>query len=109
MFISIACKSQIYVSKSYSDSLDALRKANIGKQFPDFKVTGFDGNNFSNSDLKGKITLINFWFEGCHPCVAEFAALNNLFKKFYGNKSFNFVSFTFEDSSDIKKYLKNIP
>ena len=106
VFISIECKSQIYVSKSYRDSLNAIRKANIGKQFPDFKVTDIDGNNFSNSDLEGKITLINFWFEGCHPCVAEFAALNDIFEKFYRNKSFNFITFTFEYSSDIKKNVK---
>lgn len=56
-----------------------------------------------NERLKGKVVLINFWFEGCHPCMAEMKALNNLYKELNGNKDFIFLSLTWENKEAIKR------
>jgi thiol-disulfide isomerase/thioredoxin len=47
--------------------------------------------------------LINFWFEGCHPCLAEFGALNELAEKLKGNKDFEFISFTWDNRETIDR------
>ncbi len=49
------------------------------KKFPAFQGKDFDGNTvdetlFSNNT----VTLVNFWFNGCSPCVAELPALQQL-------------------------------
>lgn len=106
LLISMACKSQQYVLKDFSDSMRNVDKGHIGKSFPDFNVTDMDGKYFSDSLLNGKITLINFWFKSCRPCIAEFKRLNEIFEKFRNNKLFNFISFTFEDTSAIKGIVK---
>ena len=80
----------------------AMIKAVTGKPFPTFVVANEEGI-INNDSLKGKIVLINFWFEGCHPCVTEFPALNELAQKLKGNKGFEFISFTFDNPETIKR------
>ena len=45
---------------------------------PDFSLPDLEGQRFSNDDLKGKITLINFWGTWCGPCKAEVPDLARL-------------------------------
>ena len=42
------------------------------KLFPEFKSKDFDGNEVTKDIFKDKkLTLVNFWFNGCAPCVGE--------------------------------------
>lgn len=76
-------------------SLSAQRiEKKEGKPFPTFKAKSLDGRTFSSKQIKGKVTLINFWFEACSPCVAEFDALNDIYNRFKDNPDFEFISFT---------------
>jgi peroxiredoxin len=85
------------------DSLfQAKMKEAIGKPFPKFAVADKDGI-VNNDSLMGKVVLINFWFKACHPCIAEFGALNELAEKLKGTKDFQFISFTRENAKTIKK------
>jgi len=86
--------------------IDSFNKAKIreatGKPFPNFVVVN-EGGQINNDSLKGKVVLINFWFEGCHPCLAEFGALNELAQKLKRNKDFEFISFTWDNAETIKR------
>ena len=57
----------------------------------------------NNESVKGKVVLINFWFEGCHPCMAEMAAFNDLFNRMKNSKDFIFISVTRDDKETIKR------
>ena len=82
LFLSIFGKGQQYVSEGFIDSLHNVEKGYIGKNFANFNLEDISGNFFSDSGFKEKITLVNFWFESCLPCVAEFIPLNQIFEKF---------------------------
>lgn len=75
---------------------------NTGKSYPAFQAESLAGISYSQSNLIGKITIINFWFELCEPCLAELDALNNLWVKLNDNKKFQFISFT-RDAPDIAR------
>ena len=47
--------------------------------FTDFSGEDFDGNKVDDSLFSGNaVTVVNFWFTGCKPCVAELSTLNEL-------------------------------
>lgn len=74
-----------------------------GKYFEKFYNFSADGKPYSEDSLKNKITIINFWFEACAPCIAEFDALNKLYDRFKSNKNFQFLSFTFETKENAQR------
>ena len=78
----------------------------VGKEFLFFNYKSLNGKEFNSKNLKGKFTLINFWFEACEPCIAEFGTLNKIYNKYKTNKKFQLFSFTFESTSDTKKIAK---
>ena len=40
--------------------------------FPEFKAKDLDGNDVDSSIIsKNAVTVLNFWFNGCSPCVQE--------------------------------------
>ncbi len=82
--------------------LTAKQTAPLGKSFPSFTALS-QGRTVSNELFKNKVVLINFWFEGCHPCMAEMEALNELQQQLKGNKDFLFVSFTWDNPEAIKR------
>ena len=47
------------------------------KSFPAFTGKDFDGNAVDESLFtNNSVTLVNFWFNGCSPCVGELPALD---------------------------------
>jgi len=77
-----------------SEQRDSILQLKIGAPFPDFTLTNTKGDTFSEQNLKGKITVVNFWFESCAPCKKELDALNKLYLTFKDNPDFQFISFT---------------
>lgn len=50
--------------------------------FKGFKGKDLDGNDVDDSLFaKNKVTVVNFWFSGCKPCVRELSKLNELNEK----------------------------
>jgi peroxiredoxin len=98
---------------NYFDSIYNKKMQNVGKPVKPFKEKLLTGKYFSNKQLKGKITLINFWFASCVPCIAEFPQLNLLYKNFKKYKNFQMLGITFETKEEVNKiknkYLINYP
>lgn len=71
-------------------------------QFP--SLTALDGKKISIKDLKGKPTLINFWFTTCKPCIEEMPVLSKI--KNILKDSANFIAVTYEPTQKTKLFLK---
>ena len=79
--------------------------AYINKPFPDFKLKDLNGKEITSDDLKGKPTIVNFWFTRCAPCIAEMPVLNKIQEEY--SSDFNFVALTYETQQDVEKFLEN--
>ncbi|MBU1820929.1 MAG: TlpA family protein disulfide reductase [Bacteroidetes bacterium] len=55
-----------------------------GKSIPALDFTSIRGVKFNDSNLRGKVLVINFWSRSCKPCVAEMPSLNKLYQEFKG-------------------------
>jgi len=75
----------------------------LNKEFPLEKMQTLTGEEIDINKLKGKPTLINFWFTTCAPCIEEIPILNALKEK-YG-ESVNFISMVADSEMKTKKFL----
>ncbi len=48
---------------------------------PAFRVTALDGAVLSDSALRGKVVLVNFWATWCIPCRVEMPALDRMHQR----------------------------
>jgi len=62
-----------------SDDSNAKNDSEEASPFRDFSGQDYDGNTVDESLFsKNAVTVVNFWFTGCKPCVAELSKLNEL-------------------------------
>jgi len=76
----------------------------ISKSIPRFRANTLNNEKINSEKLKGKIIVINFWFIGCPPCVAEMPALNQLVKE-YRDSGVIFLGFALDDKKSLKKFF----
>ena len=86
-----------------------IKKEKLGTDFPDFMMTDIDGSTIDKKKLKGKVTVINFWFVGCSPCEMERPELNELAKLYQDNKNVAFISFAKNDVDQLRSFLIDHP
>lgn len=61
------------------DEAASQSAAENGSTFPQFEGKDLDGNSVDSSLFANNVfTVVNFWFSGCKPCVAELGDLNAL-------------------------------
>ena len=62
-----------------SEDADAENNSEDASPFRDFSGQDYDGNTVDESLFSNNaVTVVNFWFTGCKPCVAELSKLNEL-------------------------------
>jgi peroxiredoxin len=52
------------------------------KEAPEVRFSMLDGRLVNMSDLRGRVTLINFWATSCVPCVREMPQLGSTYLKY---------------------------
>jgi peroxiredoxin len=97
--------AQTISSEQFFRDRQQKQKETIGKTFPSFKAKRGD-SLINNESLKGKTVFVNFWFESCPPCIAEFKGLNELYDSLKADSTFAFISFTYETKATITKIKK---
>lgn len=53
-----------------------------GFSAPDFTLDSLDGGQFTLSDLRGQIVLVNLWASWCLPCRAEMPAIERVYRSY---------------------------
>ena len=88
-----------------------IEKDNLMK-FPTFDGKDLDGNEVKSSTLfaKNTVTVVNFWFTTCNPCVEELADLEALNKQLAkkGGAVVGINSFTLDGDKTAISDAKNI-
>lgn len=83
-------------------------KCLIGATLPPFSARDINGEKISTRSLLGKLTVINFWFIKCAPCIAEMPDLNSIVDK-YGRQRVNFLALSRDPDHDIEEFIKKNP
>ena len=99
------------IATSASSSSSSSSSADSAGVFHSFKGKDLDGNDVDeNLFSKNKVTVVNFWFSGCKPCVEELSKLNELNDKIkkMGGEVVGINTDTLDDNQDGIKEAKDI-
>ena len=78
-----------------------------GKKFPDLTVELLNGEQLSFSDFIGKTVVVNWWFVGCVPCMAEIPGLNKLIEQYKENSNVVFIAIAHSRRDDVNHFLES--
>jgi protein SCO1/2 len=81
-------------------------------ELPEFRFTERNGSSFGNTDMQGKINIVNFFFTTCQgPCPIMNAKVAELYKKYSTSDQVRFVSISVDPKRDslsvLRKYAKD--
>ncbi|SNZ00045.1 TlpA disulfide reductase family protein [Flagellimonas pacifica] len=79
--------------------LDQLKNVEIGGVAPEFSAPTPNGDLLALSDVKGKLTLIDFWAAWCRPCRAENPNIVSVYNK-YHDKGFNVIGVSLDSRAE---------
>jgi peroxiredoxin len=82
--------------------LTSVSTIKTDKGIPKIKMENQFGELKSFSDFKGKVLLVDFWFQGCQPCLEEMKLFPELLKKYDSELAIMSISI---DSKEKTKYL----
>ena len=74
------------------------------RQKADFTLRDLQGKEWTLSQLRGKVVLVNFWATWCPPCRKEMPDLDALYRQF-GDKGLVVLAVSDEDSAKVKPFL----
>lgn len=116
-----AFAQQLGQGRSYSSTMDSKANAAMlrlrppgtstgagrfsfgrGSAFPPFELPSLKGDTQRLSDLRGRYTLVSFFFAECAPCIAEVPVLNAYA---HANGNMNFVAITYEDAATARQFV----
>src|SRR5271156_3830120 len=73
---------------------------------PNFGFTSMEGTQVSNTAMRGKVVLLDFWATWCPPCRESLPTMQALHKK-YADKAFEIVGISADgDESTLKAFVE---
>ena len=74
-----------------------------GLSFPSFQLKTADGRELDEKFFLSKLTLVNFFFDKCAPCIVETPALNQFAKDYPETQV---LAMTFDKLAQVQKYVE---
>lgn len=78
----------------------------VGSPAKPFDLVDYEGNQITSNELKGKITVVNFWFKECKPCIHEMPELNELVETYKNNANVQFIGFSTTAKDRLPSFFK---
>lgn len=88
--------------KAFSAVEFLRKKIKVGDTFPAFKLATADGKNMTESVFQGKLTLLNFYFDKCEPCIKETPELNRFAQNYPAVQT---IAITFDSTKQAQDYV----
>ncbi len=79
-------------------------KVAAGDLIPSFSLRSLDQSTLSRDALKGRYTLMSFYFASCAPCVKEIPALNALQARM---PELRLAAVTFDDEATSRRFVQD--
>ena len=84
-----------------------VNKLNSELEIPQISLVNQFGELKSFRDYKGKVLLVDFWFQSCKPCLEEMKFFSELLKKY--DSELAIMSISTDSKEETEYLLKNKP
>lgn len=93
-------------TKRFQELLDGIKETvGIDKPAKDFTISLLDGTEYTLSDQKGKVVLVDFWATWCGPCKREMPNLKTIFAE-HGDDGFDIIGISLDrKQEDLDEYI----
>ncbi|AQX28698.1 MULTISPECIES: DsbE family thiol:disulfide interchange protein [unclassified Bartonella] len=93
------------IKSKHSRDTSFISNALVGKLAPQTRLPLLNSKDYFNLEqLKGRVTLINFWSSWCLPCRAEHPILTEIAR----DKRFDLIGINYKDNQDnAQRFLNN--
>jgi thiol-disulfide isomerase/thioredoxin len=71
-------------------------------RMPSFDLRDLAGKRVTSDSLKGKPTLVNFYFSECVPCILEVGPINGYAAE---HPEMNFLAVTFDEAAEARQFV----
>jgi peroxiredoxin len=88
---------EAYIKQLASKKARQAGPVAVGQPAPDITLASPSGKEYSLSDLKGQIVLLDFWASWCRPCRSENPNVVKVYEK-YKNQGFTVYSVSLDGS-----------
>ncbi len=78
------------------------KKIKVGDVFPAFQLVTADGKKMTESVFQSKLTLVNFYFDKCEPCIKETPELNRFAQNYPDVQT---IAITFDSAKQAQDYV----
>jgi peroxiredoxin len=103
----IAACVGLAVMPSFAGPVEDATLTKAGQTAPGFTVKTVDGKEFSLSEAKGKVLLVNFFATWCGPCIAELPVVEKQIWQKYKNDGLVMIAIGREhQASDLVDFQK---
>ena len=75
----------------------------VGDTLPEFALKGLDGQIIDSKSLRGRYSVLSFYFAECGPCIHEVPQLNALAK---AHPDMGFLAISFDSMGDAKAFVQ---
>jgi cytochrome oxidase Cu insertion factor (SCO1/SenC/PrrC family) len=89
---------------SLAQDPNAFVRQMAGKPFPAFALKSHQGRQWTEQNLRGKVTLVSFWFIGCKGCMQEIPGLN-MIQDSVRDPQFQLISFARNTPKEIETFV----
>lgn len=81
--------------------------SSVDKPLSKFRVDDVSGKTWSNTDLAGKVAVLNLWATWCQPCIQELPHFQKLAERFRNNTNVVFLSLDVDSNpAVVEPFLK---
>ncbi len=88
----------------YRAAMARLEADDRKREHPEFSLKDISGKNWTFSELRGKVVLVNFWATWCPPCRKEMPDLQALYERF-GSKGLVVLGISDEEFAKVEPFI----
>ena len=75
---------------------------------PEWETSDFKGRNYSTNLLRGKVSLLDFWYHGCGSCIENMPQIKELRRRFEGKPVVVLAMNTDKDPEDAEYVIEKM-